>query len=123
MDDHACVWKITGNKMKKVLTFEKVPDAFVLLVDGAAVFSYRIDGTPYMTIIDFENKTLYDGPRFEKSPEGVKDDLTGEISFAIVGGDKEKIIVDLYVDRSRNYYTILLDIRNGLEPTLLWSGR
>ena len=42
----------------------------------------------------------------------------------MVGGDREKIIVNMEgFEKDIKSYTVLLDLNNDLEPTLLWSDK
>lgn len=124
-DDHACIWRIKGKKMEVTTIWEDQEDLVLRISDGIAVTSYYVDDVRYISVKDFENRTLYDGPMFASKPMGVDKDLGSRgYGFSVVGGDREKIIVNMEgFEKDIKSYTVLLDLNNDLEPTLLWSDK
>lgn len=122
-DDHACIWRIKGKKIEVVTAWKTQEDLAVRISDGIAITSYYVDDVRYISVKDFENKTLYEGPMFTSKPAGLDKELASRgYGFAFVGGDSEKIIVNMIgMEKDTKTYTVLLDLNNDLEPTLLWS--
>ena len=122
-DDHACIWRIKGKKMEVTTIWEDQEDLVLRISDGIAVTSYYVDDVRYISVKDFENRTLYEGPMFASKPMGVDKDLGSRgYGFSVVGGDREKIIVNMIgMEKDTKTYTILLDLNNNLKPTLLWN--
>ena len=82
-----------------------------------------VDETRYIYIKDFDNDSVYSGPLFVNRAEGVDKDLgTQGYGFAVVGGDKDKVIINLIgLINERKIYTILFDLKNDMKSTVLWT--
>lgn len=122
----ASVCKVENGTLATVGTLKHSADS-VALMDGIAVSSYLENDQRCVEIMDFSGSTLYDGPMF---PLGVPE-MDGDpnqyktYSLLIVGGDCDKLIVDLsrFDGESSGSWLVLLDLNHDLEPTLLWKAQ
>ena len=74
---------------------------------------------------------LYQGTLFPNGVEGISDDLNvaGGYGFIMYGGDPEKLLVsvakfpsDQGADNDYPTYFLLLDLKDNMKPTLLWTA-
>lgn len=94
------------------------------LMEGIAVSVYLEDDQRCIEIVDFSGNTLYDGKMFTADIPGMDGDPNAykTYSMIIVGGDSEKLIIELSNFEDKESYVILLDLNNNLAPTLLWKA-
>ncbi len=116
------VWKLENGQRTLVTTFAGAGTPCIL--DGAIICVTRTDGIRSIEVRDFSGATLYNGLMF---PEGLPEIPKGpdKAGLAFVGGDEEKLILNLMVYTDANEeegYIVLLDIQNGMKATLLWSS-
>ncbi len=119
VDDTASyLWKLENGKRVQVATWpnSSIPD----VTDGIAVNVTRENGIRLIDIKDFSGKTLYSGKMFPKEVPGLKGDPNKHL-FAILGGDADKIIINLGSPASDENVIVMLDLHNNLEPTILWG--
>lgn len=94
------------------------------LMDGIAVTTYLENDKRCIEVLDFAGNTLYDGEMF---PVGISE-MKGNpndyrtYSLILVGGDSDKLIIELAKFSEGESYVLLLDLNNNLEPTLLWKA-
>lgn len=95
------------------------------LMDGIAVSIYLEDDQRCIEIVDFSGNTIYDGKIFPAEISGMDGDPNAykKYSMLIVGGDSDKLIIELSNFEAEESYVILLDLHNNLEPTLLWKAQ
>ncbi len=126
--DRAYVWKLENGKRKEILCWEGLEVARASVADGIAFVTSVKDELRWIDVADMSGNAIYSGNLFpEELPEMPFDPNECHPSnFAVVGGDREKIIVNIEANSSgtakRPNYTILLDLRNNLKPTVLWSS-
>lgn len=121
-DDRVCLWKLEDGKRKEILCWEgedySIPKAF----DDIFYAIYLRNGVRCIDVADLSGKTIYSGEMFPEGLPGVEIDLD-KCSYIPVGGDAEKLILNISTtSSSRSSYTVLLDLRNNLKPTILWSS-
>lgn len=121
--DQACVWKLDNGKRVEIASF---PDSTSppYIFDGIAAQVDRIDGVRYIHIVNLEGETVYEGEMFPEGLPGMDaDPNAGGIS--IIGGDSEKLIVNLMQwaeeGGTTGSSTVMLDLHDNLKATVLWS--
>ena len=123
-DEKAYLWKIE-NGSKKEITFWPVDEVNVPdVMDGIVMFMTRDeDNIRYVDIRNFSGETIYKGKLFPSAISGLKKD-PNTYNFAVVGGDTEKIIINLieFADKTMVNYTILIDLKDNMKATILWSS-
>lgn len=122
--DCAYVWKLENGERVEIASWAgsnpSVPD----ILDGIAVTIYTENGARSVQITDMSGKTVYDGKLFPAEIPGLTGDPNA-YSFALVGGDADKIIVNLqnFTGTGLVDYTIMLDVTDNMKPTILWSSQ
>ena len=123
-DEKAYLWKIE-NGSKKEITFwpvDEVNDPDVM--DGIVMFMTRDENKiQYVDIRNLSGETIYKGKLFPSAISGLEKD-PNTYNFAVVGGDTEKIIINLieFADKAMVNYTILIDLKDNMKATILWSS-
>ena len=123
-DEKAYLWKIE-NGSKKEITFwpvDEVNDPDVM--DGIVMFMTRDENKiRYVDIRNLSGETIYKGKLFPSAISGLEKD-PNTYNFAVVGGDTEKIIINLieFADKAMVNYTILIDLKDNMKATILWSS-
>ena len=113
------------NGSKKEITFwpvDEVNDPDVM--DGIVMFMTRDENKiRYVDIRNFSGETIYKGKLFPSAISGLDKD-PNTYNFAVVGGDTEKIIINLieFADKTMVNYTILIDLKDNMKATILWSS-
>lgn len=118
------LWKIdNGRRVETAIFTEK---GSPLVMDGIAVNTYAKDNIEWVEIKNFDGETVYNGKLFTAGiPEiGGGTEALESMSRGIVGGDADKLILTMFefADNQIHGYTIMLDLHNNLNPTLLWAG-
>lgn len=115
---------VTNGAAEVIGTFREDEEKQIKIVDGIAVNTYdQYRGDECLRcleIMDFSGNIIYNGMMFPNEiPE--MDEDPNDLSLLFVGGDHEKLIFELgNMDDPDEEYTILLDLSNDLEPTILW---
>ena len=123
-DEKAYLWKIE-NGSKKEITFwpvDEVNDPDVM--DGIVMFMTRDENKiQYVDIRNLSGETIYKGKLFPSAISELEKD-PNTYNFAVVGGDTEKIIINLieFADKAMVNYTILIDLKDNMKATILWSS-
>lgn len=119
------VWKVENGKRTEVISWEG-DDSYVKLMDGIAAnltctHLENGDRIRYVDIKNYAGETLYSGELFPDTIPGIEGNPS-ELSIAIVGGDAEKIILDLsdFIDGVYTVYTVMVDL-STMKSTILWS--
>ena len=127
-DDHVYVWKLENGKRVEVASWESSTASFPHIMNGIVVDTYREDKVRWIRIKDLTGETIYEGKMFPKEIPDLDGD-PNEYTWMLVGGDKDKLIINL-----QNFvadgikvifavdYTIMLDLNDNLKPTILWSN-
>ncbi len=120
-DTAGYIWKLENGQRTVVTTFEggvSLPYA----LDGVCVSVTRTDGIRSVDVRDFSGAILYQGLLFPEEVPGVLDD-PNQAGYSFVGGDQEKLILNLMgYSESLADYILSLDIKDGMKATLLWSS-
>ena len=122
------VWKLENGKKVEVLS-RQGEDPWVEFADGIIECEYWKDGKVWAEILTLSGETLYDGWMYPNPIPGMKEDPNGDCTRGFLGGDRDKIIVQLSptvftskYEITKISYTIMLDIRSGMKATVLWSN-
>ena len=98
-----------------------------LLVGIAAQFTIR-EEVRWLDVVSFTGEHLYSGalfpnpiPELKEDPGSASGDLEEGYSMVFIGGDREKLVVNLLDFLAGESSTILLDLTDNLKPTVLWS--
>lgn len=121
-EENAFVWKLESGKRVEISRWEYSEPSCPSIFDGIAVFTYRVDGVRWVDIINLSGESLYSGKLFQKEILGMDSD-PNKCSLALIGGDNEKLILNLqnFTETGLIDYTIMLDLKENLKPTILWS--
>lgn len=127
------LYRVDAGEAAAVATFQN-EDAYLFVMEGIVLNTYTKEGRLYIEIKDFSGDTVYDGPMFPNGVPELEHDISivGNFSWAILGGDSEKIILaaedmagmlanGAFKAENRKGYVIMLDIQNGMVPTILWT--
>ncbi len=123
-DDRAYVWKLENGKRVEVISWATDISTAPTIMDGVAVLFYKNDGIRYAEIADLSGQMLYSGKLFPESIPGIEGD-PNEFGLMEIGGDADKIILNLQniTQNEMVDYTVMLDLNNNLEATVLWSNQ
>ena len=127
-DNQAYIWRLEGGSRKQTASWETAAADMPDLLDGIAVHLTDREEVRWLDVISFTGEHLYSGvlfpnpvPELEKDPGAAVDPFRGGLTFVFVGGDREKLIVNLLDFLGGESSTILLDLTDNLKPTVLWS--
>lgn len=122
-EDCAYVWKVENGKRVEIVTWSGAEPSLPNVMDGIAVFLSRPNGVRLAEIIDLKGEKIYSGLLFPEGIPGLDGDPNA-YSFAVVGGDKDKMILNLqnFTESGMVDYTVMLDMNDNLTPTILWSN-
>ena len=123
-DGHACVWKLENGQRVEVCSWEYGNPSCPDIMDGIAVFTYPTEGIRWIDVIDLSGQLLYSGKLFPEAIPGIEGD-PNTCSRAIIGGDMDKLILNLQNITQNGIvdYTVMLDLRDNLKATVLWSSQ
>lgn len=123
-DGHARIWKLENGKRMEVYSWEYANPLTPSIMDGIAVFIYSVDGIRWIDAIDLSGGMIYSGKLFPEEIPAIKGD-PNKCSRAIIGGDTEKLILNLQnvTQNGIEDYTVMLDLKNNMKATVLWSGQ
>lgn len=122
-DKEAYLWKLENNTKKEVTTWSADKGVKPDVMDGIAICRYSEENIRWIDIRDFSGETVYNGELFPIEISGLDKD-PNTYSFAVLGGDTEKLIVNLteFANMKMVDYTILLDLKDNMKATILWSS-
>lgn len=123
-DEHAYVWKIEKGVRTEIISWDGQNQTVPDIMDGIAINIYKVDGIRYIRIVSLDGVSVYEGKLFPDDIVGLDGD-PNTYSFAVIGGDADKIIVNLmsFTEAGMVDYTIMLDVANNMKATILWSGQ
>lgn len=127
-DNQAYIWRLEGGSRKQTASWETAAADMPDLLDGiAAQFTVR-EEVSWLDVVSYTGEHLYSGvlfpnpvPGLKKDPGAASGDPTKEYSMVFIGGDREKLIVNLLDLLGGENSTVLLDLTDNLKPTVLWS--
>ena len=124
-DEKAYLWKIENGSKKEITFWPVDEDNDPDVMDGIVMFMTRDENKiRHVDIRNFSGETIYKGKLFPSAISGLDKD-PNTYFFAVVGGDTDKIIINLmeYADMKKEDYTILLDLKDNMKATILWSSK
>ena len=127
-DNQAYIWRLEEGSRKQTASWETAAADMPDLLDGiAAQFTVR-EEVSWLDVVSYTGEHLYSGvlfpnpvPGLKKDPGAASGDPTKEYSMVFIGGDREKLIVNLLDLLGGENSTVLLDLTDNLKPTVLWS--
>lgn len=122
--ERAYVWKIKDGVRTEVISWNGQELSSPKIMDGIVINTYKADGIRYISIASLDGASVYEGKLFPAEIAGLEGD-PNTYSLAIIGGDADKIIVNLmsFTGTEMTDYTIMLDVVNNMKPTILWGGQ
>lgn len=136
-DKKAYLWKLENNEKAEITSWSAERISTPNVMDGIAVCLSYDDDIRWVDIRDFTGKTVYSGklfpdviPELEHDPNAIPSASGWDTTYSIglLGGDAEKLIFELggeegsKLDRKNVSYVILLDLKNNMKATILWSS-
>lgn len=122
-DKEAYLWKMENNRRIEITSWPTDMSSTPNVMDQIVAFFSMEENTRLVDICDFSGTTIYRGKLFP-DPISELDKDPNTYSFAVLGGDTEKLIINLMEFNGTEMvdYTILLDLKNNLKATILWSS-
>ena len=116
------VLKLEDGAWTEVMSLEGENVAAPTILDGIVEFDGVTEGTRWVHIFTSSGETAYEGALFPEAIPGIEED-PNTLSLAIVGGDREKLILCLesWTGSESIEYIVMLDLTDNLKPTVLWS--
>ena len=116
------VLKLENGAWTEVMSLEGENVAAPTILDGIVEFDGVTEGTRWVHIFTSSGETAYEGALFPEAIPGIEED-PNTLSLAIVGGDREKLILWLesWTGSGSIEYIVMLDLTDNLKPTVLWS--
>ena len=116
------VMKLENGAWTEVMSLEGENVAAPTILDGIVEFDGVTEGTRWVHIFTSSGETVYEGALFPEAIPGIEED-PNTLSLAIVGGDREKLILCLesWTGSGSIEYIVMLDLTDNLKPTVLWS--
>lgn len=122
--DHAYVYKLEEGQRVEAFSWEEQGENVPTLLDGIAFITGRIDGICYIKINTLDGTVIYDGMLFPEGVPGVEGDPNMDYGRGLIGGDRDKLIMNLSgFANLKTDYVLMLDLNNNLRPTILWSNQ
>lgn len=120
----AYVWKLENGKRIETVSWTGHGSFVPCIMDGIAVCIYIDGGIRYACVSSLSGEPVYNGKLFPEEIPGLEGD-PNEHGFAIIGGDADKIILNLngLAETGIVDYILMLDLRDNLKPTVLWSSQ
>ena len=137
-ETEAYLWKLENGEKTEITSWSGERLSTPNVMDGIVLcLSYDYD-IRWADIRDLTGKSIYSGklfpdtiPELEHDPNDIPSGVGwGNVySLGLIGGDTEKLIYRLSgeegtkLDRKSVKYTILLDLTDNMEATILWSHK
>ena len=122
VENVAKVLKLEDGDWAEVLSLE---GEYATILDEIVVFNERKGDTWWVHILTLNGETMYEGALYPEAIPGMEED-PDTFGWAIVGGDREKLILNLnslpQAGEMTNYM-VMLDLTDNLKPTVLWSDK
>ena len=116
------VLKLEDGALTEVLSQEWESLSAPTILDGIVAFKGQKGDTRWVRILTFSGETVYEGALYPEAIPGIEED-PNTLNWAIVGGDREKLILYLNSRTEAGIidYIVMLDLKDNLKPTILWS--
>ena len=117
------VLKLEDGAWTEVVSLEGEYGEAPEILDEIVVFNERKGDTWWVHILTLSGETMYEGALYPEAIPGMEED-PDTFGWAIVGGDREKLILNLNSlpqDGLMTNYVVMLDLTDNLKPTVLWS--
>ena len=117
------VLKLEDGALTEVLSQEWESLSAPTILDGIVEFDGQKGDARWVRILTFSGETVYEGALYPEAIPGIEED-PNTLNWAIVGGDREKLILYLGClpqDGKMTSYMVMLDLTDNLKPTVLWS--
>ena len=114
------VLKLEDGAWTELMSLEGENVTVPTILDGIVVFYGQKGGTRWVHIFTSSGETVYEGELYPEAIPGIEED-PDTLSWAIMGGDREKLI--LYLESWTEEYIVMLDLTDNLKPTVLWSDK
>ncbi len=118
------VYEVKQGRATKKFSFD-FDSSCPYLLDGIAVVLTVEDDCSTLEIRSYDGELIYKGKTFPQSVDGFDETLgmrKENFSHAVLGGDADKLIVEVCSTQGDVFDTFLLDIRDNMKATYLWSG-
>ena len=112
------VLKLEDGAWTELMSLEGENVTVPIILDGIVVFKEQKGDTRWVHILTLSGETMYEGALYPEAIPGIEED-PDTLSWAIMGGDREKLI--LYLESWTEEYIVMLDLTDHLKPTVLWS--
>ncbi len=122
-DSKAAVMKLENGDWTEVLSFSEAYTGTPRLFGGIAMGSRKDEnGICQTEIRTLDGKTLYEGDLLPQKIPGYDGDPNRE-RMTYYGGDAEKLCIGVqnFTEGKGSSLTVLLDLTDGLKPTVLWD--
>lgn len=123
-EECAYLWKLENGQRVEAASWSGGSFSSPFLLDGIVLWVTQKDGQRLAEVQTLSGEPVYSGKLFPEEIPGLEDDPE-KYSFAVIGGDTDKIILNLqsFTDSGLTDYTLMLDLHDNLKPTVLWSGQ
>ena len=120
-DGKAVVMKLENGDWTEVMSFSEVYAGTPRLFGGIAMaIGADENGVIQTEVRTLDGKTLYEGDLLPQKIPGYDGDLKSD-AWTVLGGDTQKLCISIQSFGTENYRTVLLDLTDGLKPTVLWD--
>ena len=120
-ETEAYLWKLEDNTRKEITSWSAEKMSAPKVMDGIAM-SLSLEGNErWVDIRNFSGEAVYSGKLYPSSVPGLDGD-PNTYSTSLVGGDEEKLIFQLIEPTGTKNYTVLLDLKDHMKATVLWSS-
>ena len=127
-DNQAYIWRLEEGSRKQTASWETAAADMPDLLDGIAVHLTDREEVRWLDVVSYTGEHLYSGelfpnpvPGLKKDPGVASGDPAKDYTMVFIGGDREKLIVNLLDFLGGESNIILLDLTDNLKPTVLWS--
>ncbi len=120
-ETEAFLWKLENNTRKEITSWSTGKMSAPKVMDGIAM-SLSMEGSDrWVDIRDFSGEAIYRGKLYPSSVPGLDND-PNTYSTSFIGGDEDKLILQLMDRNGTKNYTVLLDLTDNMKATILWSS-
>lgn len=120
-ETEAYLWKLEGNTRKEITSWSAEKMSAPKVMDGIAM-SLSMEGSDrWIDIRNFSGEAIYRGKLYPSSVPGLDNDPNTYLT-SFVGGDDNKLILQLMERNGTKNHTVLLDLKDNMKATILWSS-